>query len=359
MPLPQILFEDHNLGHPQRQPVAVRFACLIADWSPGLLAEIVGGPGEYPPLLTVYEFDPTTGHVGEVRRDAYAAIRALKAPLPETLAAIPANHFVWSDDLVIAFSEYIDLTIGRESANEEGEGLRWNPALGDCATVVAAAADFSMLNKPAENRTYVVNGVRSFEFEGTTVQVKDSLGLRYVGHLIFHPGRKFSVTQLDRIANPPPPGADPEAPEIVDAVAISSDGEEDLPDVLHVVDPYSDTGVPLLDPAMIANVRTELNKLKESKEDAVEFGNVGKAEQIDQKMQEIASFLIAARDKRGNTRRLGSDAEKIRKSVGAAIARAIDRLRDPHPSLAKHLSTSINTGGDCEYRPSPPVRWSS
>src|SRR6266852_4015849 len=134
MPIPSYKFEDAKAGLP-RQPVPVRLACLAANWTPRLFAVLVTGDSELgSPLIRVWEYDEKTRNVGEVHSESYNGI------IPDgdltrcdELAALPPNHFVWSDELVIAFSDLIDLTIGRESAHEDGLGIRWQPALLDCA----------------------------------------------------------------------------------------------------------------------------------------------------------------------------------------------------------------------------------
>src|SRR3712207_605218 len=141
MPAPSFRFDDLASGLP-RQPVPIRFVCLAADWTPSVLAEVVGGFNQgFPPILTVYEFNPTSAAIGEVHPDRYAKFRTASGPLSTVLADLPANHFVWSDDLVIAFSDFIDLTSDRITAREQGHKIRWNPALSDSAAIINSSTD--------------------------------------------------------------------------------------------------------------------------------------------------------------------------------------------------------------------------
>lgn len=358
MPIPSFNFDEPGAGLP-RQPVPVRFACLAADWSPALFAEMVRGlGGEFPPLLTVYAFDVATGHVGEVRKDAYDKIRDLKAPLPDALAAIPSHHFVWSDDLEFAYSEFIDLTMDRKTAAEEGMGIRWNPDLADCGAVVAEAADLSSLLKPGEKRCFAANNVRTFVFDSKSAQLKDSTGLRYISHLLFHPAQKVSVSDLDRVVRPPVGGHDIAAAEIADALA-GSDEDPDSPHRLEIKDPHRSTGQATHDDEAIASIKSELAKLQELYGDLTDRGSHDKARLVAEEMDAIRTNLLASRNRYGKSRRLASEADKLRKSVGNAIARALDSLADAHPSLAEYLRASISTGTDCEYRPSESTRWTS
>lgn len=358
MPIPSFNFDEPGAGLP-RQPVPVRFACLAADWSPALFAEMVRGlGGEFPPLLTVYAFDAATGHVGEVRKDAYDKIRALKAPLPDALATIPPHHFVWSDDLEFAYSEFVDLTMDRETAVEDGMGIRWSPDLVDCGAVVAEAVDLSPLIKPGENRCFAANDVRTFVFDSKTAQFKDSTGLRYISHLLFHPGKKVHVVDLDRVVRPPIGGHEMAAAEVAEAVA-GKEEDPDSPNRLQIEDPRRSIGEAMLDDEAVASIKSGLAKLQEQYDDLTERGSHDKARLIAEKMDPIRKNLLASRNKHGRSRRLGSEADKLRKSVGNAIARALDSLDNAHPSLARHLRATVKTGTDCEYRSPESIRWTS
>lgn len=55
----------------------------------------------------------------------------------------------------------------------------------------------------------------------------------------------------------------------------------------------------------------------------------------------------------GRPRRLGDDAERARKTVGARIRDALRRIETVHPALAAHLATHVQTGTYCRYSRSP------
>ena len=151
MPIPKFNFEDADAGLPQH-PVPVRLACLAADWSPALFAVVVSGDANLgPPLLAVWEYEENNGHFGQVHARAYVDLIPPDATLPEAIAALPENHFVWSDDLRTAFSDLIDLTIGRDAAHADNLAIIWDPAHKGCDLLVAQCPDFSkLLSSPQE-----------------------------------------------------------------------------------------------------------------------------------------------------------------------------------------------------------------
>ncbi|HET9051807.1 MAG TPA: ATPase, partial [Candidatus Dormibacteraeota bacterium] len=59
----------------------------------------------------------------------------------------------------------------------------------------------------------------------------------------------------------------------------------------------------------------------------------------------------------GRTRRLGDEAERVRKTVTARIRDTLSRLDRRHPELAAHLRATISTGSSCRYAPGEPVTW--
>lgn len=140
MKFPQIV--DGSTGLP-RQPVALRLVPLITQLGvEDILSWLSSPPMDgMDCLLTAYEHriegEPRIG-----TRQLYSAIRSeiqAETSLRKKLARLPTTHFVWSDELAGAFSEFIDLYMSREDAVAERMGLKWNVAvepfkalLGEC-----------------------------------------------------------------------------------------------------------------------------------------------------------------------------------------------------------------------------------
>jgi hypothetical protein len=65
----------------------------------------------------------------------------------------------------------------------------------------------------------------------------------------------------------------------------------------------------------------------------------------------ILAELGAATGLRGRTREFTDNAERARLAVGRAIRRAIARVGEADPAIGEHLSTTVDTGARCAYRP--------
>ncbi len=98
-------------------------------------------------LLTGYEYDPKTGKERKARpslyRDIASKLRAKSTTKAQRLEAIPPYHFVWSDELEIAFYAFIDDIVGRENADEWELSLDWEPAIGQYGKLIEKCPDFS------------------------------------------------------------------------------------------------------------------------------------------------------------------------------------------------------------------------
>lgn len=155
MPIPNYYFDDEARGLP-RQPVPVRFACIVADWSPQTIAGLASGAvtGFGGPLLDVHAFNSHTNKAGDVTPKSYATIsKSLSGNLCDDLQRLPANHFVWSDDLADVFLIIINDLDGHEEARQCGIKLHWNPELGENTSVIDECPDLSSLvkDKAAQN----------------------------------------------------------------------------------------------------------------------------------------------------------------------------------------------------------------
>ena len=161
MPIPRPNIKDKVGGTP-RQPVPLRYACLVTNWSPQFLLELLSmsladwvdasqgfpfleghelsnrgeldcPPEEYarlldrlPKVLELPKEEVAPWRLDEhVRRQRQ--IRA-ERHAPAAYTCLPASHFVWSDELAATFSEVIDFFYwDRAEAARRGEKLRWRP----------------------------------------------------------------------------------------------------------------------------------------------------------------------------------------------------------------------------------------
>lgn len=353
MPVPIFNFDKPQLGLP-RHPVPVRFVCLAANWSPGLLATLISGdPRLSPqPLLTAHEFISESDYVGEVHPGFYQQLCGQSNTTPEALVLLPANHFVWSDDLVRAHSDLIDLTQGRENAWATGtSGIQWTPALGDCFPIVDGCPNLEHLvarESLTINRIQLKGDIWTIDFDGVESNFRNSIGMRYIHNLLTHANREISVVELDREINPAPPdflGGD--SNELLAEDADDTDRDGDYLKYDSVIDQKA-----------VTEIKIKIEKINEQIEDQRERGNHEKVESLTEERDRILEYVSKA-TKLGGTRSrsYNTDAEKIRKAVSKAIRLSINAIGISHPALGKHLTEHVKTGTNCNYNPSPQINW--
>lgn len=147
MPRPVIHIENGRRGLP-RQPVPLRFAFLVTglELFDFLFLLAVRQEQRYE-YLTSYEHAAST-EPREVPRQIYERIlntSSADASELELVALLPRDHFVWSDELASAFSQFIRDCPGDEEAQARGMGLTWNPAWRGMDNLIEECVDLSDL----------------------------------------------------------------------------------------------------------------------------------------------------------------------------------------------------------------------
>jgi len=144
MRLPEI--QDELNGLPRR-PVALRLAPLVTqleveDILTWLSETAYLGSPVY--LLHAHQYEPDGRHrAGTPQLYGSLLDAALETKgLRRKLQLLPADHFVWSDELARAFTSYIDLFIGRDEAVATGMGLKWDVAITPFAGLLGECPDF-------------------------------------------------------------------------------------------------------------------------------------------------------------------------------------------------------------------------
>lgn len=134
---PQI--DDEINGFPS-QPIPLRLVPFITGWSLKQLLEYLSElQFDRYVLLTAYEYR-NTKFPGEVDRKFFAEL--LLEISDSELLKIPSNHFIWSDKLTWAFSQYLDLYYPREDTPSHIPKLIWDPALGENASLIHECSNF-------------------------------------------------------------------------------------------------------------------------------------------------------------------------------------------------------------------------
>ena len=177
-------------------------------------------------------------------------------------------------------------------------------------------------------------------FEGQTVRLRDTRGMRYLARLLASPGREFHV---------------------VDLVGLEQGGPADT---THVTEPglqFRDAGDAgeMLDARAKEAYRRRLTEIEDDLEEARSLGDASRVAQATAERDFLARELSRAVGLGGRDRRVGSAAERARASVTRAVRHAMGRISAQHSPLGAHLEWAIRTGTYCVYLPDPrvPLAW--
>jgi hypothetical protein len=180
-------------------------------------------------------------------------------------------------------------------------------------------------NPRPDNEFRFVDGRWQLRFAGRAVHLPDAKGLHDLAVLIAAQGTEVHVRYL----------LDPDA-----ATAVVGTGSD-----------------PVLDARARAQYRNRLDTLAERIEDAEVFGRADTARRLADERTALIRELAAATGFGGRDRRLGGEAERARKTVGARIRDSLRRIDPVHPELAAHLRAAVRTGTSCVYRPPTATSW--
>jgi hypothetical protein len=120
-------------------------------------------------------------------------------------------------------------------------------------------------------------------------------------------------------------------------------GERELP----ILDSAGET----LDPEAFDSYRSRVQDLEDRLAQAERNNDQSQKELLQEERDQITDELLQATGLGGRHRKSHDDAEKIRKSVCNAIARAIEAIHEHLPELADHLKLHIKLGSFVTYKP--------
>jgi len=115
-------------------------------------------------------------------------------------------------------------------------------------------------------------------------------------------------------------------------------------------------GVPASDMEAIRKQRKRLGEIGHELDEASRDNDEATAARLEGERRDILRQLSSDAGVEG-IRQLGKYAERSRKSVGAAIGRALGRIKKNDDSLWRHLINAIKTGLTCSYQPDSPRAW--
>jgi hypothetical protein len=278
----------------------------------------------------------------------YSEALTLMARTPEATVDIPAYQaaaWALSGDTARAatllkkfhsnFEEKI--TFGR--ATEPGEELRWlmhvNPfqRAEDAALFERGLRLAGLQGDPDEERIASKGGKPSqrvfrregelwnVAFDGVGLQLLDMKGFHDLAELIAHPNQPIHCLDL--------------------AGREAETGGSDA----------------VLDSRARQELTSRARALQEEIDDAEERNDRGRLEKFREELDQIVATLSQAFGLAGKPRRLGGAVERARTAVTWRIRSAMRKLGSVHPTLGRHLESSVRTGSYCTYAPEKAVEW--
>jgi hypothetical protein len=228
-----------------------------------------------------------------------------------------------------AADHYLGLLAAALGRPEEAAGhlrvaVELHQRLGATAWAARSREHLERLEQPAGQPTCVFRrdgDVWTLTFDGVSVHLPDSKGLRDLATLLGAPGEQVHAVRLLG-GRPPTGGADP-----------------------------------VLDDQARAAYRARLAELDAELDQADAAGDPDRAGRARAEREALVAELSRAVGLGGRPRRLGDDTERARKAVSARISDAIARIERASPALGRHLRQSVATGTSCSYTPSEPVQW--
>lgn len=162
---------------------------------------------------------------------------------------------------------------------------------------------------------------RELRYKGFNTLVKDSKGMKDIETLLSAPGKEYHCSEL-----------------MGSALAGSGD-------------------VQILDQKTIKELQSRILELQNAIRESEEENNLSLSESLQQEYDQLLEYLSGAMGLSGQSRSVGSIAEKARSAVTWRIRSAIKAISKVHPQMGIHLSNTIKTGNFCSYAPEEPIDW--
>jgi tetratricopeptide (TPR) repeat protein len=163
-------------------------------------------------------------------------------------------------------------------------------------------------------------------YDGATVRLPETKGLRYLAELVGHPGVERHVLDLtDRVEGVAPNGG-PDRRALGDAGAV-------------------------LDARARDEYRRRIETLRAEADDALAVGLLDTAEAKQDELDQLVGQLAQAFGLGGRERHAGSAAERARLNVTRALRAAIAKLSEALPEAGRNLDEGVRTGMYCAYAP--------
>ncbi|HEX9032645.1 MAG TPA: hypothetical protein VF834_12425, partial [Streptosporangiaceae bacterium] len=251
---------------------------------------------------------------------AGALIADRLAPLAGTLIVVAGGVACMGPaDLYLALASqaagnaqaaYASLESGRDLARKAGAApwLHWTAGQSARWGAHAQANAAPMFALVREGRSWLL------EYDGRRVPLGQAKGFGQLARLLATPGYRVHVSQLAGIA-------------------------------------VTMTDAPVLDRTALAEIRDRLRVIDAAQSTADRRGDADASARLADERRAIERELRQARGLGGRSRRLGSQAERLRINVTRTIRHAIEQIAAVAPMVGADLDKHVNTGTYCSYDP--------
>ncbi|HTF21778.1 MAG TPA: hypothetical protein VK658_27050 [Chryseolinea sp.] len=248
------------------------------------------------------------GHVEEMHRWWKLYAEEFRLKINKGIAASPEESLQW----LINISPY------RTSCRQK---LFWESILNKSTSLQPRV--FARAIKSAEVNSFAAEGrLWKLAYQGTTVFLPESKGLKDLARLIAAPAQAFHCVEL-------------------------------------LGTRMTQEGTHVFDESARRAYHKRIKELRQELSDAQENNDIAVLPSLQEEYETIVAHVTAAIDRKGRVRKISDSQDKARSAVTWRIRNAIQKINEVHPVLGKHLSATVRTGFYCSYVPDTPQHWST
>lgn len=217
----------------------------------------------------------------------------------------------------------------------------------DSGRLPTLTVNASELKNPAPETIFRKTGdYWQITFDGQAFQEKDTKGMKYISHLLKRPNEDITAIDLFYQVNP-----------VIEQTQDTELKGQMLDDGLSISG-LGDAGE-IIDRQSIEAYKIELKDKYGELEEAKRDNNISLSDRIRGDIEFFEDELKRAHGLTSRIRKASDVSDNPRKSVSAALKRAIYNISKTCPPLGRHLNHSINMGRIMSYTPEILIDWSA
>jgi hypothetical protein len=188
-------------------------------------------------------------------------------------------------------------------------------------------------------------------FQGDSIALKDTKGLRYIAYLLSTPEKECHVFDLIAAVD----GVPAEATNDI----YSRMSQKQLEKEHNLTSSFLEDAGDILDTQAKEEIQERLRGLNEDLAEAERNNDLGLMSKYKEEIESLKSYISQAYStNKGRSRKAADPEDKARKAVYNSITRSLNKIKHDHPSLWRHLDNAIHTGVFCSYNPENGIDWS-